>query len=322
MASIRPIGKKWRAEVRRKGVTKSANFKTKGEARAWAEVMERRILGGAKEYSKDLTFEFVCTKYLDEVARNKKGRRWEAVRINKFINSGLGDFTLEQLDAKFWRSWIKEQLQSLSPASVNRELNLIGAVLTMCATEWEFMEANPLKSVKRPKMPKHRERLVLESEREAITQYLGADPDTSSGQLAIAFNIALETGLRRGELFFLEWANVHTIDRYLTVVDSKNGDKRDVPLSSSAVEWLELMACGRNRVFTVSPDTASTLFRKACRKLGIEDLRFHDARHSAVVALSKKFTVIELARVIGHRDLKSLMIYYNESAQELAKRLD
>lgn len=53
----------------------------------------------------------------------------------------------------------------------------------------------------------------------------------------------------------------------------------------------------------------------------IEDLHFHDARHDAITRLARKLDVLQLARMVGHRDLKSLMTYYNETAEHLASLL-
>ena len=63
------------------------------------------------------------------------------------------------------------------------------------------------------------------------------------------------------------------------------------------------------------------LFRKLCAKAGIEGLHFHDSRHTAITRLAKKLTVLELARMVGHKDLNMLLVYYNESAEEIAKKL-
>ena len=73
MAKPRKVGKKWKMEVRRKGVHKYATFDTKPEAVAWGKHQERLILGGAVEKSKDVTFYSAAHKYLHEVATNKKG---------------------------------------------------------------------------------------------------------------------------------------------------------------------------------------------------------------------------------------------------------
>lgn len=54
----------------------------------------------------------------------------------------------------------------------------------------------------------------------------------------------------------------------------------------------------------------------------IDDLHFHDTRHTAITRLAKIFNVLELARIVGHRDLRNLQIYFNMTAEDMAKKLD
>lgn len=65
-----------------------------------------------------------------------------------------------------------------------------------------------------------------------------------------------------------------------------------------------------------------SLFRKAKKMALIDDLHFHDARHTAITRLAKKLNILELARMVGHRDLRQLQVYFNMPAEEIAKRLD
>src|SRR5690606_22484616 len=102
---------------------------------------------------------------------------------------------------------------------------------------------------------------------------------------------------------------------------TKNVDQRDVPLTMRPREILTLLPRGDVPVFGVKSDVRDTLFRKARARAGIPDLHFHDSRSEAIWRLSKKLDVLDLARVIGHRDPRSLMIYYNADASELAARL-
>jgi len=92
-----------------------------------------------------------------------------------------------------------------------------------------------------------------------------------------------------------------------------------VPLSKEAKRLVGLIM---DSELTVKSDVASTLFGRAVLKAEIEDLTFHDSRHEAVTRLAQKLDVLDLARMVGHRDLKSLMIYYNSTPEELANRLD
>lgn len=63
------------------------------------------------------------------------------------------------------------------------------------------------------------------------------------------------------------------------------------------------------------------LFRKARDRTEIADLRWHDLRHEATTRLARKLDAMDLSRVTGHRDLRSLMTYYNPTASEIAERL-
>jgi len=88
-----------------------------------------------------------------------------------------------------------------------------------------------------------------------------------------------------------------------------------------AREILAALPKDKPTCFDVRSGTRDALWRGAAKRAQIEDLHFHDSRAEAIWRLSKKLDVLELARVIGHRDLKSLMIYYQADADELADKL-
>jgi integrase len=79
---------------------------------------------------------------------------------------------------------------------------------------------------------------------------------------------------------------------------------------------------GRGMFFTVSSASLDALFRKARDRLLLEDLHFHDSRAEALTRLARKVDVMTLARISGHKDLRTLMeTYYRESASDIAARL-
>jgi integrase len=127
--------------------------------------------------------------------------------------------------------------------------------------------------------------------------------------------------MRRDEIVSLTWDKIDCDRRVLTIELTKNGDKREVSLSTKAPEILSRLR-GFNKPFDVNKDVLTALFRRACIECGVLNAVFHDARATALTRLSTKLSVLELARMVGHRDLKSLMIYYRETADELAKKLD
>lgn len=139
----------------------------------------------------------------------------------------------------------------------------------------------------------------------------------------IAFLFAIETAMRAGEIKALTWDRVFIDQKYLSLLETKNGTKRNVPLSKRAVELLGYMSgLDERHVFTVNGASFDTLWRKLRDRCEIENLHFHDSRHEACTRLARKLDVLDLTRMIGHKDLKSLMIYYNATATEIADRLN
>jgi len=91
--------------------------------------------------------------------------------------------------------------------------------------------------------------------------------------------------MRLGELCKLKSEDIYLEQRYIQLHMTKNGDARQVPLSSQAVYFAEQLKFTN---INVSSRVASTLFRKARDAARVKDLHFHDTRHEAITRLSKK----------------------------------
>jgi len=321
MATITQRGKRWRAQVRRDGRSLSATFATKGEARQWAQRQEVFVdeVGAGKATGKTLGEAF--DRYMSDVSPTKKGERWEVIRLTSLADDDLAAVPFNRLTALHLSAWRDSRLLRVSAATVNRELNLISAVINHAIREWQWAQRNPISEIKRPRNPRPRDRRVSDAEIDAICAALNfaGVVVTKRHELAVAFKLAVETGMRKGELLGLRWEDVGTAA--VTLTDTKNGDKRQVPLSSVARALFALLPKHGERCFTVSLESADAIFRRAVREAGISGLHFHDSRHEAVTRLAGKLSILELARMIGHRDLKSLQIYYNATAEELAAKL-
>ena len=207
MASIRKTGKKYVAEVRCKGAYKSKRFSTKAEAQAWALELEAR-LGRNPGMLLGHTLREAMQKYSDEVSPSRKGARWEQVRLAKLERDALADMAVADLEHEHIQGWIERQ--TISASSINRELNLLSAVFRECRTTWKWMAHNPMTDVKRPQKAPPRDRLIAEAEVELILKGLEyeetAPVRTTRQQIAVAFLLALETAMRQGELWSLDWS--------------------------------------------------------------------------------------------------------------------
>jgi integrase len=208
---------------------------------------------------------------------------------------------------------------------VNRDLNLLSAAFTWAVRELEILERNPIHGLARPSNPPHRDRRISEDEIERVCVALGygqvATPTTRNQETALAFLVSIETAMRASEVLSLTRSSVDLDARYCVLECTKNGDRRRVPLSSEAVRLLKLCPKDRHRYFSVESAVMSTLFRRAVRKAGIDNLHFHDARHEAATRLARRIDVLDLARMMGVRDLRTLQVYYNATASEIAERL-
>lgn len=326
MASIKRRGKTWRALVFKNGVRDSCTFYTRSEASKWARSRESEIETGLKKESRKTLAE-ALDKYRENESPKKRGWRWEVTRLKNFAETmDCRDVPMNKLEPSHLADWRDTRLKQVSAATVLREINLLRSVIEKARKEWGWINTNPIKDISKPPSPPHRKRLVSEAERDAVVEALGYEegmvPYLTSHRVAMAFLLALETAMRSGEIYDLDWSRVNLAGRYVVLTQTKNGDVRDVPLSKKAVAILECMPERKGPVFGVNKAVADTLFRRARAQAKLEGFVFHDARHTACTRLAAKLHVLDLARMIGHRDLRSLQVYYNPTASELASRLD
>jgi integrase len=293
----------WRAEVCRRGVRKSQSaFKTKAAAVAWAGRLESEVMAGVRGEIPNLTVQALLQRYKAEVSVNKKGKRWEEIRLDLVGRDRLASVRLRQLDTPHVAEWQERRLKAVSGASVRRERNLLNNVFEIARKEWKWLSKNPFEGVRRPKDGKPRKRIASQAEIKALT----APDDAMSGVITWA----LETGMRASEIA----QPPEVTGRVAILRDSKNGEAREVPLSAKAIEVWE-------GGFGLTAGSISTLFARRCDELKIEGLTFHDLRATAATRLAKVLHPLQLAKMFGWKDLKHALIYYRETADDIASKL-
>jgi integrase len=214
-----------------------------------------------------------------------------------------------------------ERLREVAPASVLREINTISHAIDTARREWGIhLAQNPCKLVRRPSPPRGRSRRLVADEEQRL---LEAADDGRVDYMRPLIILAIETGMRRGELLSLCWKHIDLEGRVAHLALTKNGDSRDVPLSSRAIETLRGLQRGeRERVFTVAPNAVRLAWERLVRRVGLKDLHFHDLRHEAISRLfERKFNVMEVSAISGHKELRMLKRYTHLQASDLAKRL-
>ena len=334
MATIRRRGARWQAQIDKRGVRQSATFSTKAEAVAWSLEVEAGIASGAQGSIARKTFGDLLVRYRDEVSARKRGERWERTRIDRMLrdDAALCALRLADLSQADFAAWRDRRLAEVSAATVRRDWTLLSHAFSVAIAEWRWLTAHPMRGVRQPPEPAARDRLISDHEIELLLHALGyardAPPLTITARVGAALLFAIETAMRAGEIIGLQWPRVDIAARVATLLMTKNGTARQVPLSREALRILDQLAPVTakredRRCFGIaSTQSLDALFRRAKMRAGVEGLTFHDSRHTAITRLARRLDVLALARMVGHRDIRMLQIYFNPSATDMAGRLD
>lgn len=324
MAYYEKRGEAWRAQIRRKGYpTLSATFDTKAEAQRWAAEIEgdmsRARFVDIRE-AESTTLASALERYRNEVTIGKKGARQESLRIERWMESPYGLKTLAAIKSSHMAAYRDAELKrGVSTATVRLNLAIISHLYTVAAKDWGIEGlANPCKNLRMPKGSKQRERRPTGQELQALYR---ASAEINA-QLPVIIELAVETAMRRSELVMLRKDQVRGKVAFLE--DTKNGERRSVPLSKRALDLLagQPTPIGGGRYFSLTVNTVSNYFPKACEAAGVDGLRFHDLRHEATSRLFERgFNMMEVASITGHKTLAMLKRYTHLSPQDLAERL-
>jgi integrase len=320
MAAPKKEGRVWRHRIMVAGERRSGTFDTKAAALSW-EAEQRVEMSNGKVGTVTKTVGDAFDKYEIEVSRTKRGHRWEALRLNAMKQMALGKVRMCDLNPTHIAEWRDQRLRKVQGGSVTREMNLLSHVFSVARREWHWLTDNPMTDVSRPAGKPARDRRISEDEIKGICTALdwavdaNVEPKLTKQRVALAFLFAIETAMRAGEICGLKKTDV--AGRVARLHITKNGLPRNVPLSVRALEIWSLVPDG----FNVTPGTLDALFRRARDNTGIKGMTFHDTRHEAITRLAAKLNVLDLARMVGHSDIRQLQTYYNATAEDIAAKL-
>ncbi|KQV51376.1 site-specific integrase [Duganella sp. Root336D2] len=336
MASVIKIGNQWRAQVRRKGFpAETRTFTTKGQATAWAATTEANMMAlkhqDVRIISK-MTVADLIDKYTKEIGAVKPfGKNKKAVLGALRIQLGetlLPDLSVERLTQHLQA----RQRAGAGGVTIAVDLTYLGSVLKAAKNLWrlpvdptvtaaardnmKYLGLSP-KSIERDRRPTAEELTSLKAHFNAIKR--------QKVPMADIIDFAVETAMRLGEIIRLQWDDLNEEHRTIIIRNRKHptektGNDQEVPLLGSAFEIVKRQPRHRDegRIFPVTDGTVSSIFPRACNKLGIQDLRFHDLRHEGVSRLfEQRYSIEEVALVSGHRDWKMLSRYLHLRARDL-----
>lgn len=331
MASIKPYKAGYRAQVYVLGVRDSETFRTRREAEAWAHQRETE-LREKKPASLTKTLRDAMERYRDEITVGKRGEVWEAIRIKAFLADAdfPGGKKLCELVPEDFGRWRDARLKSVSAGTLLRDFSTLSPILEHARTEWKWIETNPLKDVKKPREPDHREVTIPPMDSVRLLRAMGYKRQacrSSTQAAAVAYLFALRVGMRAGEICALRWSDVFygyvKVTGYDVGAGKTRSAKRDVPIVYQASRLIESMRGWDDEfVFGIKSQTLDAMFRRYRERAGLSGITFHDTRHTAATRLSEKVDVLTLCKIFGWKNTKQALTYYNPKVSDIRRMLE
>ncbi len=337
--------KSYRVEIRLRGYPRvSESFARLTDAKRWAAATETAIREGLHfgtvEARRHLLADLI-DRYSRDVLPAKKDAKqqqgqlaWWRARIGHFPLADITPALLvecrDALNSEPIASPAPDPARAgppryRQPATINRYLAALSHCFTIAVKEYGWVDSNPLLKVTRPKEPRGRIRFLSDDER---TRFLAACQASASPDLYPAVILALSTGARAQELLGIRWPQIDLTRKVAILLDTKNGERRVLPLAGPALELLRERAKVRrldtDRVFPgrTRPDRPLDLrtpFETALKVAGIENFHWHDLRHTAASYLAMNgASLAEIAEVLGHKTLAMVKRYAHLSEAHTA----
>jgi integrase len=304
------------------------SFDSKAEAEKWARDLESQVdkFGAALDTRilESTTLGSLLKRYAVEVSPSKRGSIQEIQRLDVLQRHDLAYRTLVGLSQQDIASFRDERLKTVKPATAVRELAILSHVLDVAMRDWGYpLAQNVVKMVRRPTINNNRSRRLTASEEQRI---LDACDDGKVECFRTLVVLAIETGMRRGEILGLKWTDISYNRRVISLALTKNGSSREVPLSQRAYNALMALkqseTVDQSTPFAMTASAFEQTWRRVLKRANVRDLKFHDLRHEAVSRFFELgLNIIEVSTISGHKELSMLKRYTHLNAENLVSRL-
>jgi len=340
MASIRKYktktGKiKFHVQIRLKGHSPQVgSFDRLTDAKKWIQEVESDIRNNRyfkTAESRKRSFNQLFERYTSSILSNKKHTKCQRAQLiwwkEQLGPKVLADIT-PSLISEYKDKLLEEktnQGKKRSPATVNRYLAILSHSFSIANKEWGWISSNPVSSVAKLKEPRGRVRYLSDDERIFL---LNICKESKNQYLYTIVVLALSTGMRLGEIMTLSWSNVDFKRSRIILEETKNGERRQIPLSGKAFKLLQKLQ-DKHNLFTQllfpskinfnTPIDIRSAWDYALKKAKIKDFRFHDLRHSCASYLAMNgSSILEIAAVLGHKTLQMAKRYSHLSDSHLS----
>lgn len=317
--------KRFTAEIRLKGYpVQSATFKRKTDASKWIQDTESAIREGrhfktveAKKHTvSEMIDRYLSTSNLTKVQREHIGlhlKRWRE-EIGYLLLADITADAITQVKEKLLSEEVRGKPRSST--TVLRYMSSLSSVFNIAVRDWGWIDDSPMRNIKKPTPPRGRVRFLDDNERAKL---LAACRESPNKMLYICVVLALATGMRQGELMSLQWRDVDLKSGVAILHETKNGERRRVPLSGLGLELLRDYAKVRridtpllfpSKTKPQQPADLKKSWLNALKKSEIENFHWHDLRHCTASYLAMDgASLAEIAEVLGHKTLSMVKRY-------------
>jgi integrase len=270
------------------------------------EIVENKYLDIRKEPEPIKFYDF-AKEYLAWSKTNKKPSSYDReISSMRRLDREFGGKVFQEITTWQIEKWKAKRKEEVKPATVNHELALLKHMYIK-EVEWGKCRENPAKKVRLLKGEVKRVRYLMPDKVQTLLS-------NCVDHLRPIVTVALHTGMRKGELLGLRWDQVNFDQGIITLLDTKNHERRDVPINETVKATLKGIARKGDYVFCNGEEKpfgrVHRSFHTALKKSGIEDFKFHDLRHcfasALVMAGEDLYTVAEL---LGHKSLEMTKRY-------------
>jgi integrase len=266
-----------------------------------------------------ILFKDFAVEYLEYSKANKARSSYErdVTTIQRHLVPLWGDLDLARITTKMVEEYKMQRLESVMPSTLNRELNTVKNMLSK-AVEWGYLRESPAKATKWIKTSRGAVRFLS---REEADRFLEACKESQNLHFHAIILLALNTGMRRGEILRLRWEDVDFRRSRIQVVSreeghTKNYESRTVPMNDLVTAALRkqprrldspYVFCNVDGEPFADVDTS---FATALRKSGLPHFRFHDLRHTfASWLVMGGVDIRTVQELLGHKDIRMTMRY-------------
>jgi integrase len=286
-------------------------------------ITKREFLGIAEQ--KKMLFDKLCDDYLDFSKANKASSSYRRDTISiKNLSKCFGTRMISEMTASDLERYKIERSKEVSMATVNRELSCIKHMFNK-AVHWGYLTRNPLRDVQDFKEPPGRVRYLTDVEIEILL-------NSCFGHIKNIVTVALNTGMRKGEILNLRWQDVDLRNRLIIIRNAKNNESRTIPINETLHDMFRMLIPTTDGEYIFANKEGKpfgdvrTSFRNALRRAGIKDFRFHDLRHTFASKLVMRGVDIRTVQtLLGHKDIAMTMRYSHLSdshLKEAVKKLE